>query len=68
MATIQDLNLELWLRRRERNEIVWQTKEGKRIPIQELSDIHIVNILNHLSKKEEEFEHIGDYNPFFDFE
>ena len=42
-ATIKDLELELWLRKRERGEIVWTTKSGAEIPINEMSDTHIEN-------------------------
>lgn len=52
-ATIKDLELELWLRRREKREIVWQTKEGKIIPIQEMSDTHLFNAINKLVEYDE---------------
>lgn len=42
-ATIIDLRMELWYRMRERNLIVWKTKDGTEIPINEMSDLHLLN-------------------------
>lgn len=42
-ATIIDLRMELWHRMRERNLIVWKTKDGTEIPINEMSDLHLLN-------------------------
>ena len=52
-ATIRDLELEAWLRRRERKEIVWKSKSGQIIPIQEMSDAHLFNAINKFSEYEE---------------
>ena len=52
-ATIRDLELELWLRSRDKGEIVWQTKSGEIIPIQKMSDTHLFNAINKLSEYEE---------------
>ena len=35
-ATLNDLELELWLRQRERKEIIWITKQGAQIPINDM--------------------------------
>ena len=76
-ATLQDLLLEKWLRRRNEGSLVWTTKDGKVIPIKELSDQHLINIVNMLiyneqkrqEAEEEENEimdHMGDFHPFWD--
>lgn len=46
IATIEDLRLEQFLRKRNLGTLVWKTKEGKIIPLKELSDEHLTNILN----------------------
>ena len=45
-ATFEDLKKELWLRARNSGEIVWETKEGRLIPIKDMSDSHLVNAIN----------------------
>lgn len=45
-ATIDDIKQELWFRLRENKSIVWETKDGQQIPIQDLSDTHLLNIIN----------------------
>ena len=52
-ATIKDLELELWLRRRDKGEMVWQTKDGKIIPIKDMTDTHLFNAINKLVEYEE---------------
>lgn len=42
-ATCIDLRMELWHRMRERNLIVWKTKDGTEIPVKEMSDQHLLN-------------------------
>ena len=44
-ATIDDITQELWFRLREKKYIVWETKDGQQIPIQDLSDTHLINII-----------------------
>lgn len=51
-ATLEDLKLELWLRQRKCNEIIWTTKDGAKISIKDLTEQHLINIINLLSKKE----------------
>ena len=46
IATIEDLKLEQFLRNRNSGKLIWKTKEGKIIPLKELSDEHLTNILN----------------------
>ena len=46
IATLEDLKFEQFLRNRNSGKLVWKTKEGKIIPLKELSDEHLTNILN----------------------
>ena len=46
IANIDELRLEEFLRGRNSGKLVWKTKEGKIIPLKELSDEHLTNILN----------------------
>lgn len=59
-ATIQDLKLELWLRRRYSDSIIWTTKDGKNIPIKYMDTDHLVNALNMLLRQEKEAECFKD--------
>ena len=52
-ANLKDLLNERWLRMRERGEIVWTTKDGEEIPIKELSDTHLDNIINMIRRVNE---------------
>lgn len=54
MASIEDLKLELWLRRRNMGRIVWTTRDGKSIPIKEMDLDHLLNTINYLERLEEE--------------
>lgn len=51
-ATIQDLELELWLRKRNSGFIIWTTKDGKNIPIKDMNTNHLVNTFKMLLKQE----------------
>jgi hypothetical protein len=42
-ASLFDLRFELWLRERNRGELVWKTKEGNKIPIKDMTDEHLKN-------------------------
>ena len=53
-ANINDLRLELWLRRRNANEIVWTTKSGEKIPINQMTNEHIINAIALAERIEEE--------------
>lgn len=68
-AKFKDLLTEYWLRKRNNGTIVWTTKDGKDIPIKDLSDDHLVNILNmflRVQAEQEEHEeimsHLEDYD------
>ena len=53
-ADIEDLEKELWLRQRE--DYVWETKDGKQIPLKEMTIEHIINAINYFGKVEHERE------------
>lgn len=51
-ATIQDLELELWLKKRNSGFIIWTTKDGKNILIKNMNTNHLVNTFKMLAKQE----------------
>ena len=51
IATLVDLEKELWLRKREK--MMWTTKDGKLIPLKEMSTRHILNAINYLETLDE---------------
>lgn len=58
LATLEDLERELWLRVRESGELVWITKDGNVIPIKEMSNTHLWNAIKMLyrnQKAEEDY-------------
>lgn len=52
-ADINDLKLELWLRQRNDGEIKWTTKDGREIPLKDMSTDHIRNAINYVERKDE---------------
>lgn len=68
-ADINDLQLELWLRHRNNNSIVWTTKQGENIPINQMTDEHLINTINLMEKIREykmvQFEHEGEIETVF---
>ena len=45
IATLDDLKIELWLRQRELDNIVWTTKNGDKISIRKMSNNQLINAL-----------------------
>ena len=59
-ADIRDLYMEKWLRNRNKGQLVWVTKDGKEIPIKDMTDEHIENSIVLLEKHEEYTDIIND--------
>lgn len=49
-ASLEDLKRGL----RKRESLVWETKDGKKIPIKEMSTSHIINAINYFNSRQEE--------------
>ena len=47
-ADIEDLEKELWLRQRE--DMIWETKDGKQISLKEMTTEHIINAIKYVYK------------------
>lgn len=54
IASMEDLLLELFLRKRESGSLIWKTKEGKIIPIKDLSDNHLISVIRMIDRKNEQ--------------
>lgn len=50
-ATVEDLRKELWLRKREK--LVWETKDGQLIPLEQMTEKHLENAINYFDRMEE---------------
>ena len=52
-ATLEDLLIEQWLRRRNTGELKWETKNGDKLSIKNMSDAHLANAIKCLSGQNE---------------
>lgn len=64
-ATLEDLERELWLRDRNAGTIIWTTKDGKEIPINEMSDEHLLNTINMIKRVKNYQERDQEYYDWF---
>lgn len=60
-ATPEDLKRELWLRNRNNSSIVWTTKDGRKIPINKMSDEHLLNTINMIMQIQERDQEYDDW-------
>lgn len=59
-SDIRDLYIEKWLRNRNKGHLVWITKDGKEIPIKDMTDEHIENAIVSFERHEEHMSIIND--------
>lgn len=52
-ASLKDLELELWLRLRSKNKIIWTTKDSTKVPINTISNTHLINTINMIRRNKE---------------
>ena len=55
-ANLTDLLKEQWLRNRNSGNLTWTTRNGKVIPIKDMSDNHLKNTINMIIRNENKRE------------
>lgn len=63
-CSLEDLELEAWLRARNGGSIVWVTKDGREIPIKDMSDEHLHNTINHIARQRAIMDISFDFEDF----
>ena len=59
-ATLNDLLLEQWLRRRNSGEITWTSKGGETRPIKDMTDTHLDYAIRKLSDDLDTWDLLGN--------
>lgn len=65
-ADLDDLRLELWLRRRNAGLLVWNTREGREIPVKEMTCTHLEKAIAHCESKERNDRMAAEYDTYID--
>ena len=63
-ADIEDLTKELWLRQRNEGQVKWKTKDGKQIPIKDMTTQHIINAINKMTENDRLPELACEYEAY----
>lgn len=66
-AKLKDLMLEQWLRDRNNGTLVWTTRDGKEIPIKDMTDAHLEAAIKRVTINEERKEIVVDKFGYCDF-
>ena len=55
-ATLRDLRLEMWLRLRDRDGIIWKTSDGAELSLRRMSDRHVIRAIECLEKLRDDMD------------
>ena len=64
IATLKDLELEYWLRKRNNGTLIWKTKSGAYIPLKDMTNEHLVNTIRMLNRNEDLQELACEYEAY----